>query len=93
MKTVEEMFEDLPIRITKKYNSFCPHCRKPSITVTDYHLAVEVLQIDNRKRYQVYYKALEAGYNPKYIGEFCGIGFKTLAEAIENLKKVLSREE
>ena len=88
---IEELLNELPLTVTKFIEIDCPYCHNKHNARIEYNFKIELLQIDNKKRYKMYYETnqLFSGTNEKYIGEATGIGYLTLKEAFENLKEYL----
>lgn len=95
MKTVEEMLNNLPLTITEFIDVDCPYCHKKHNKRIEYYLKINLLQIDGRKRYQIYYETNQifSGTNEKYIGMATGTGYLTLEEAAEELIEILKDSE
>lgn len=95
MKTVEEILNNLPLTITKFIDVDCPYCHKKHNKRIEYDFKINLLQIDGRKRYQMYYETSQifSGTNEKYIGRATGTGYLTLKEAAEELINFLEDSE
>ena len=86
--TIEELLEEIPIRIQKDIETACPCCGEFKNKTYIYELQIEVLQIDKKKRYKMYYlcRNFSLGSPLRYIGQATGTGFKTMKKALEELK-------
>lgn len=96
--TFEEMINELPIRIKKNKKIRCS-CGAIHEKMLHYALRIRLDRSYNingfRPQYYIYYECLDfnVGDSNRYIGESCGIGFRTTTEAIEDLKKHLNKNE
>ena len=95
-KTFEEQIDELPIRIQKKVKTRCI-CGATHEKIITYELQIRIdrsygINGAFRPQYYIFYKCSDSTINDtaRYIGEHCGIGFRTTKEAFENLKGYLN---
>ncbi len=95
MKTAEEMLNNLPLTITKFIDVDCPYCHKKHNKRIEYNFKINLLQIDGKKRYKMYYETNQifSGTNEKYIGRATGTGYLTLEDAAKELIEILKDSE
>lgn len=94
-KTFEEKLNELPCEFYKIFEEQCPfHCGEVYKKRVKYELRIEVRQHDENKRFHIFYKTSEfsIGDSRRFIGDPCGMGFKTLDEALEDLKGYLNND-
>lgn len=97
-KTFEERIDELPILIQKNVKTFCS-CGAIHEKLVTYELQIRVdrsygVKGDFRPQYYIFYQCSDfpIGNSNRYIGEPCGIGFRTTKEAFENLKGYLEND-
>lgn len=91
MTNIEDLLNKIPITITKFIEVDCPYCHSNHNKRIEYDLKIELLQIDGKKRYKMYYETSQifSGTNEKYIGRATGTGYLTLKEAFEDLFQLI----
>jgi hypothetical protein len=92
-KTIEEKLNELPCEFYEIFEEKCPfHCGEIYKKRVKYELTIEVRQHDEYKRFRIFYKTsdLPIGDCRRFLGKSSGIGFKTLDEALEDLKGYLN---
>lgn len=90
---IQEELKNLPYYLNQRFEVLCPECGKTYITKQiDYELQLDIVPNSSGNRFRLYYRANNYGLydKDKYIGENFGLGFKTLEEAIADLKNVLT---
>lgn len=91
---IEDELNELPNSINRIIERKCPCCEKVFIKeAVRYELRLDILPDCEKKRYRLYYKSnnyYSINFDAKYIGEHTGMGFKTIAEAIADLKTHLN---
>ena len=99
-KTIEELLNTIPLTITKKIKDRCFSCGSEHEKRVEYNLKIYVSQHEIRpnvvvKHFKMFYytTSFSAGDSRKYIGHACGLGFKTLNEAFEELKGYLKEND
>lgn len=96
MSDFEKQLNKLPCQILKVIQEPCPFgCGGMHKRQIKYVLKIDVSQKDEEKRYKIYYYSSDifSGRNDKYIGDPCGLGFKTLNDALNDLIFYLKRDK
>jgi hypothetical protein len=92
---IENLLNKIPLQITKFIEVDCPYCHQKHEKRIEYDFKINILQIDNKKRYQMYYVTSQifSGTNEKYIGRATGTGYLTMEEAFNELNKYIQENE
>lgn len=91
---IEDLLNKIPLTITKFIDVDCPYCHKKHQRRIEYDFKINLLNIDNKKRYQMYYETSQvfSGTNEKYIGRATGTGYLTLEDAFNELQTILKEQ-
>ena len=91
---IEDLLNKIPLTITKFIEVDCPYCHKKHNVRIEYNFKINLLQIDNKKRYQMYYETSQifSGTNEKYIGRATGTGYLTLEDAFNELQAIIKEQ-
>lgn len=91
---IEDLLNKIPLTITKFIDVDCPYCHNRHKKGIEYNFKINLLQINNKKRYQMYYETSQiySGTNEKYIGRATGIGYLTLEDAFNELQAILKEQ-
>ena len=94
MNEVEKLLNKIPLRITKFIEMDCPYCHRKHEQRIEYDFKINLLQIDGKKRYQMYYETSQifSGTN-EYIGRATGTGYLTMEEAFNELNQYITENE
>ena len=100
MNDVENLLDELPYRITKKLQGRCTTCGNEFESRTAYELQIDIFLHETsrnviKKRYRIYYRSPDYYMfgKDKIIECNTGLGYKTIKEAVENLKTYLKSED
>lgn len=98
-KQIEELLNTIPLTITKNIKDRCFSCGSELEKRVEYNLKIDISQHEIRpnvvvKHFKMFYytTSFSNGDSRKYIGRCCGLGFKTLNEAFEELKGYLNND-
>lgn len=91
---IENLLNKIPLTITKFIEVDCPYCHNKHNARIEYNFKINLLQIDNKKRYQMYYETSQifSGTNEKYIGRATGTGYLTLEDAFNELQAIIQEQ-
>ena len=91
---IEDLLNNIPLTITKFIEVDCPSCQNKHTKRIEYNFKINLLQIDNKKRYQMYYETSQifSGMNEKYIGRPTGTGYLTLEDAFNELQTIIKEQ-
>lgn len=92
METIEKMLDELPIQVTREYEINCHCCGRPIKKRCPYDLQIAVYQIDGHKQFKIFYRLVDwipRGDVPVRIE---ADSMYPLAEAIEEIKKVIKND-
>lgn len=91
---IEDLLNKIPLTITKFIEVDCPYCHNKHNVRIEYNFKINLLQIDNKKRYKMYYETSQifSGTNEKYIGRATGTGYLTLEDAFNELQAIIKEQ-
>ncbi len=96
-KQIENLLNTIPLTITKYIKDKCYSCGAEHEKKVEYDLKIDISQHEIRpnivvKHFKMFYltTSFSNGDKRKYIGNPCGLGFKTLNEAFEELRGYLT---
>ena len=99
-KTFDERINKLPVLIQKKIMHNCGACGTAHLKTVNYRLKMRIDRsygMNNyiRPQYYIYYQCDDFNIkdNDRYIGEHCGMGFRTTSEALDDLERYLKYEQ
>lgn len=97
---IENLLNTIPLNITEYIKDKCFSCGCEHKKRVEYQLKINISQHETRsgvvvKHFKIFYEtnSFSSGDKRKYIGNPCGLGFRTLYNAFEELKGYLNNDK